>query len=54
MAKLIRERCEQIRRYEMLKENKDLLEQITFTSSLAPVSRGGDKFEGGGKGKQEV
>eukprot|EP00960_Hanusia_phi_P071157 767484-Hanusia_phi.AAC.3 len=38
MAKLIRERCEQIRRYEMLKENKGLLEQITFTSSVAGVS----------------
>jgi len=38
IAHLIRERVEQIRRYEMLRDNKELLEQITFTTSN-PTSR---------------
>jgi len=38
MAHLIRRRVEQIRRYEMLRDNKELLEQITFTTSN-PTSR---------------
>ena len=37
-AELIRQRVEQIRRYEMLRDNKELLEQITFTTSN-PTSR---------------
>ena len=38
IAHLIRQRVEQIRRYEMLRDNKELLEQITFTTSN-PTSR---------------
>ena len=38
MAHLIRRRVEQIRRYEMLRDNKELLEQITFTT-CNPTSR---------------
>jgi len=39
MAQLIKERMDQIKRYEMLCENKELLGNITFTAAATPNSR---------------
>jgi len=39
IALLIKERVEQIRRYEHLKQNRELLGQITFTAAATPNAR---------------
>ncbi len=40
-AQLIKERMDQIRRYEMLRENRELLGNITFSAATPPALRNG-------------